>query len=133
MKIQAGIWIDHHKAVVLRTVDQVEDLREVLATPAKTVSATGEVASPPDYNRDDFVAEDRRDRKEAAHLRRFYDEVIRNVQDAESILILGPGEAKGELRARIAEAGFRGTVAPVQTADKMTKNQFVECVRKHFG
>ncbi len=132
MKIQAGIWIDHHKAVVLRTVDQVEDLREVLANPADAVGATGEEARQPDYNRNDFVSEDRRERKEAAHLQHFYDEVIRNVKDAESILILGPGEAKGELRARIADSGFRGTVEPMQTADKMTENQLVALVRKHF-
>jgi len=35
------------------------------------------------------------------HLANYYDEVIACIGDAETILIFGPGEAKGELKKRM--------------------------------
>ena len=51
-------------------------------------------------------ADDRRDRHFTAHLNRCYDEVIAHFRDAESILLFGPGEAKGELEKRLARKAF---------------------------
>ncbi|MFO0818416.1 MAG: hypothetical protein U1A77_10775 [Pirellulales bacterium] len=133
MTINAGIWIDHHKAVVVRIVDQVEDLREVLAEGVEKSVAAGEGAGPPSYNRNDFVAEDRRERKDATQRQRFYDEVIQSLLDADSILIVGPGEAKSELRSRILDKKLRVNLEAMQTADKMTGRQVVEMVRKHYA
>jgi hypothetical protein len=51
---------------------------------------------------EDGSADDQRDSKFMAHLNRYYDEVIAHIRDAESILLSGPGEAKGELEKRLA-------------------------------
>ena len=52
-------------------------------------------------------AEDQRDRRFTGHLNKYYDEVIACIRDADSILILGPGEAKTELQERLEERGPR--------------------------
>ena len=76
--------------------------------------------------------EDQRDRQFAEHLGKYYDEVITHVRDADSILILGPGEAKGEFVKRLQGEGLGDRVAGVETVDKMTDPQIVARVRQHF-
>ena len=66
------------------------------------------------------------------HLNRYYDEVISHILDAESILLFGPGEAKGELEKRLASKGLGGRIIGVETTDKMTERQIAAKVRKHF-
>ena len=66
------------------------------------------------------------------HLNIYYDAVIACIRDADSILIFGPGEAKGELEKRLASKGLSGRVVGVETVDKMTDRQIAAKVRQHF-
>ena len=66
------------------------------------------------------------------HLNKYYDEVISLLQNAVTILILGPGEAKGELKKRLERHPLKGREVEVETADKMTENQLVAKVREYF-
>ena len=45
-------------------------------------------------------------RQATAHLNTYYDKVIAYIRDAESILLFGPGEAKGELEKRLAHKNW---------------------------
>ena len=76
--------------------------------------------------------EDQQDRQFTDHLNRYYNEVISHLRDAESILIFGPGEAKGELEKRLASKRVGGRVVGVDTVDKMTDRQIAARVRQHF-
>jgi len=60
------------------------------------------------------------------------DAVIAPIRDAESILIFGPGEAKGELRKRLERNNLGRRIVAIGTVDKMTDRQIVEKVRQHF-
>src|SRR5712691_5411767 len=51
---------------------------------------------------------------------------------AESILIFGPGEAKGELTKRLESENLTGRIVGVETVDKMTDRQIAARVRAHF-
>jgi len=84
------------------------------------------------YTRNDFVAEDKLERKATGHLNEFYDAVIASLGEPEAILILGPGEAKGELKKRIKNKKLRGLLAELETVDKMTDRQIAAKVREHF-
>jgi hypothetical protein len=66
------------------------------------------------------------------HLNSYYDEVISCIRDAESILIFGPGEAKGELKKRLEKDNLGGCIVGIETSDKMTDPQIVAKVRAHF-
>jgi hypothetical protein len=58
--------------------------------------------------------------------------VISYIRSAESILIFGPGEAKGELKQRLENEKLHGNIVGIETVDKMTDNQIVAKVRQHF-
>jgi len=67
-----------------------------------------------------------------SHLNKYYDEVIASLRDADAILVLGPGEAKGEFTKRIEGQKLKGRIAHVETVDKMTDRQIAAHVRQHF-
>ena len=77
-------------------------------------------------------ADDSRQRRFTGQLDIYYDAVIACVRHAEAILILGPGEAKGEFRKRIMKAGIRGRIEEAEAVDKMTDRQITAKVRQHF-
>jgi hypothetical protein len=126
MKRQAGLWIDHKEALVVFIGDAAEETRRIESNMEKHVRFSG-------GNRpDDGAAEDQRDRQYTTHLNHYYDEVIAQIGDAESILLFGPGEAKGELKKRLAGKGLSERIVGVETADKMTAPQIAAKVRQHY-
>ena len=132
MAIKAGVWIDHTKAVVVLISDKGDETKRIksdVKKPARTAAGSRAKHS---YTPNDFVAEDKQQRKFTDHLNKYYDEVIACIHDAEAILILGPGEAKGEFKKRIKSKKLRGRVADLETADKMTDRQIAAIIREHF-
>lgn len=77
-------------------------------------------------------ADDIRERSFMGYLDLYYDEVIANICDAESVLVFGPGEAKGELIKRLKKNKIRGHIESIETVDKMTDLQIDAKVRQHF-
>jgi len=51
---------------------------------------------------------------------------------ADSILILGPGEAKNELQKRLERAGLKDRLLAIESADKLTDRQIAAKVRERF-
>ena len=126
MKRQVGLWIDHRETVVVVIGDKGEETRRIESGMEKHVRFSGGSGS------EDGSAEDQRDRQFTGHLNRYYDEVISHLRDAESILIFGPGEAKGELEKRLASKGLSGRIVGVETVDKMTDRLIAANVRQRF-
>ena len=126
MTRQAGLWIDHRETIAVLLRDGGEETRRIKSGMEKHVRFSG--GNQPE----DGLAEDERDRQFASHLTRYYDDVISNIHDAESILVFGPGEAKGEFAKRLAAKGLGARIVGVETADKMTPRQIVAKVRQHF-
>ena len=66
-------------------------------------------------------------------LNKYYQQVISALKDADSILIMGPGQAKIELEKAIKKhKSMQKRILKVETADKMTKNQMIAYVRKFY-
>jgi stalled ribosome rescue protein Dom34 len=126
MKNAAGMWIDHRKAVIVVVSDQGEETKQIESDMEKHVRFSGGSRS------EQGGGEDQQDRQFTGHLNAYYDEVIAHLRDAESILIFGPGEAKGELEKRLASKGLSGRVVGIETVDKMTDRQIAAKVRQHF-
>jgi hypothetical protein len=124
MRRHVGLWIDHRKAVVVSVTEQGEETSIIESDMEKHVRFSG---SP------EVGAEDQRDRQFKGHLSEYYDRVIASVRDAESILILGPGEAKGELAKRLGSEGLSGHILGIETVDKVTDRQLAARVRQRFG
>ena len=125
MKRKVGLWIDHRKAVIVLVTDEGEETRLIESNMEKHVRfASG--------SSEDGSAESTRDRQFASHLDGYYDKVIACIRDAESILIFGPGEAKGELEKRLENKELGGRIVGIETVDKMTDRQIAARVRQHF-
>jgi hypothetical protein len=122
MQKTVGLWIDHKKALVV-FVDGRETETKLINSEIEKHHRQSGVATP---------ADDIRQRELTGHLNRFYDEVIDGLRDAESILILGPGEAKGELSKRLEKDNLSRRVIEIKTSDKITDKQIVALVRGYF-
>ena len=126
MNKQAGLWIDHRKAIVVLITDESEEIKKIVSGMEKHVRFTGGDGS------EDGSSEDVRDRQFGNHLNSYYDEVIALLRDADSIQIFGPGEAKGELEKRIQHAGIKAHIFAIEAVDKMTDRQISAKVREHL-
>jgi stalled ribosome rescue protein Dom34 len=126
MKSAAGLWIDHREAVIVLVTDKEEKIKRMTSNMEKHVRFSGGSRS------EEGKADDQRDRQFTGHLNRYYDEVTSHLRDAESILIFGPGEAKGELQKRLANKGLGGRIVGIETVDKMTDRQIAAKVRQYF-
>ena len=126
MTKQAGLWIDHRKAVIVIVTEAGEEIKEISSNMEKHTRSMGGTAS------EDGSTGDVRDRQFGNHLNSYYDDVIVWVRDAEAIQIFGPGEAKGELAKRLKDKKFKGQILAVETMDKMNDRQISAKVREHF-
>ena len=124
MKKEVGLWIDRRRAAIVTMKNGDMQMQQVNSDIEKQVRFSGGAL---DISEEDIV-----ERRLENHLRRYYDEVIANIQDAEAILIFGPGEAKIELKKRIDGKSFIGKKVYIETEDKMTDRQITAKVKKHF-
>lgn len=127
-----GLWIDHRKAVIVALSKEGEVLSVVESGVEKHPGRIEGVRSTASFEAQQVVADDSRQRKLTGDLRDYCDRVIAAIGDAGSILILGPGEAKGELERRLAQDKHEARVA-VQAADRMTDRQLAAHVREFFA
>jgi len=132
MKTTVGLWIDHRKAVIVVLTDEAEEIKLIISKVEKQPGRPGGVRSKTPYESQLLRADDSRQRKLTGHLNIYYDAVIACIRDAESILIFGPGEAKGELKKRLETNKLSGRIVGIETIDKMTDRQIAAKVRQYF-
>jgi hypothetical protein len=126
MKKQAGLWIDHRKAVIVIVTEAGEEIKEITSNMKKHVRFTGGTAS------QDGSTEDMRDRQFGNRLNSYYDAVVAVIRGADTIQIFGPGEAKAELAKRLEHNGVKDRILGIETVDKMTNRQIAAKVRERF-
>ena len=133
MRTRVGLWIDHRKAIVVAVTDKGEEIALVISKVEKQGRRSGDSPLKGSYESQQVPADDSRQRTLTGHLSIYYDAVIACIGAAESILLFGPGEAKGELKKRLERNNLGGRIASVETVDKMTNRQIAAKVRKHFA
>ena len=133
MATKAGVWIDHNRAIVVLVTDAGQEIKRVKSDLEASVRNIGRSSANNSYTKNDYFAEDRLDQKLIDHRKKYFDEVLALVSGAESILILGPGEAKGELHKRIKTKKVRIGIVELETTDKMTERQLAAKVGAHFA
>jgi stalled ribosome rescue protein Dom34 len=126
------LWIDHRKAVIAVISEDGEETLEIRSNVEKQPGRVAGVRSTTSYESQKVQADDSHEREFAGHLNRYYDEVIEAIRDAESILLFGPGEAKGELKKRLERDKLGVHIIAVETVDKMTDRQIAAKVREYF-
>jgi hypothetical protein len=133
MKKNIGLWVDHRKAVILVLAErEEEEVRRVESNMERHVRFRGGMRGRTPYMAQYLDAEDRGDNRVTVHLNHYYGEIVKNIRDAESIFIMGPGEAKHELEKRMTRSRIKNRIAKVENADKLTDRQIMARVRKFF-
>jgi len=132
MGTKVGLWIDHRKALIVAVTDKGEEIRLIISKVEKQPGRSGGLRSTTPYESQLVPADDSRERKSTGHLNIYYNAVIACILDAESILIFGPGEAKGELKKRLMKNKLGGRIVGIETIDRMTDRQIAAKVRQYF-
>jgi len=130
MDRNVGVWIDHKQAFLIRQEGaQVEVIPSNLGP---RIHFSGGIRIGGSYNQS-IDSELRHNDRYNQHLSKYYNKVIRTLRDADFIFIMGPGEAKLELKKELQrhKHAFKKIIR-IETADKMTKNQMVAYVKKFY-
>ena len=131
MRTKVGLWIDHRKALIVAVTDKGEEIRLIISK-VEQPGRSGGMRSTTSYESQLVPADDSRERRSMGLLNIYYNAVIACIRDAESILIFGPGEAKGELKKRLEGDKLGGRIVSIETVDKMTDRQIAAKVRQQF-
>jgi len=125
MSHKVGIWIDHKKAVIV----------SASGNQITTKTLESEVGSHPRYSGpQDAGGEKKYEERHGQHLDQYYDDVISRLGQPEAVLILGPGEAKLQLKERLSRSrALAERVVEIETTDKLTEPQIVAKVKEHYG
>jgi stalled ribosome rescue protein Dom34 len=132
MKRKVGLWIDHRKAVIVFLADNEEEIKVIKSNVEKHIRRSAASRSGGPFESQAVPSDDRQQQEFTGHLNTYYNEVISCIRDSESILILGPGEAKGELKKHLEREGLGGRIVGIETVDKMTDPQIAAKVRQYF-
>jgi hypothetical protein len=143
MKKFAGIWVDHKKAYVVTLTraehkhekqQEAETITRIASDVERFVrlsggSRTRKTPWGPQEVAVDGKIEDRRKQQ----LKKYYRELIKTIKQADRALIMGPGEAKKELKKEIEKSKeLAQKIVKVETQDKMTERQMIARVRSFF-
>jgi len=119
---QVAIWVDHQECLLVKFHNE-QLLREE------------EIDSSVDpHTHGGGWSQHRIEAHRHEQLKHFYDEIVEHLGSVDEILILGPGQAKHELRSRIERhKGLRGKVADLITTDKISEEQFIQEAEEYFS
>ena len=125
MKQNVGIWIDHKRAFIVSTS----------ARNVTTKALESDIEGHPRFSgQHDGGGEKKYEQRHGEQLDRYYDDVISRLGLPDAVLIFGPGEAKLELKQRLSRSkALSACTVDIETVDKLTEQQIVAKVKKHFG
>jgi len=132
MKTSAGLWIEHREAVIVFISAKGEETKVIKSNVEWQPGRLDGVRSTTPYEPLQVPMDDRHQNSFTGHLNSYYDKVAAAIRDVGSVLIFGPGEAKGELRKRIERYKPSKSIVAVETADRMTDRQVAAKVREYF-
>jgi hypothetical protein len=143
MKKYMGIWVDHKKAVIVTKKQPErsyeEDVELVVTQISSDVErkvrlAGGSRTRNTPWGPQEVAVDSKIETRQKQQLKKFYHRIIEVITDADKILIMGPGEAKLELKKEIEKSkALIPKIVGVQTSDKMTNNQIAAKVKSYFG
>ena len=131
MKKQIGMWVDHREAILVKLSGaDVETTRILSNCESQPRRASDQPTG--NFESQQVQSDSTRERKRVADLNHFYDEVISQLKDVDSLLICGPGEARTELKKRLEATSKSGAEITLKPADSMTEPKVVAMIRGHF-
>ena len=129
-----GIWIDQEKAKIIALIGKEVKITYIDSGAGGHFRMSGGTRSKVAYGPMSIADERKVDRRRKHRLQKYYSEVVKQLSDADKIFILGPGEAKVELKRHLEESQpLAGKIAAVEPVDKMSEKQIVAKVKSYYG
>lgn len=133
MEKKVGVWVDHRKAVIV-TIGQDEETVQVVYSSIETHGhPSGGSRSRSQSGPQDVLADDSLQRQSSMYLKKYYNDIASYIKNATAIMLMGPGEAKGELRKNLERRMMHDAIVEVRPADKMTDREIALDVRAYYA
>jgi hypothetical protein len=130
MDRHVGLWIDHRQAYLIR--NGAEKVEVIPSNVKRRIHFSGGSRIGGTYNQK-MDSELHYNDHYKNQLEKYYTKIISAIQNADSIFIMGPGEAKLELKKLLQRhKDLRNRLVKVEKADKMTLNQIIARVRLFY-
>ncbi|OIP70410.1 MAG: hypothetical protein AUK48_13730 [Oscillatoriales cyanobacterium CG2_30_44_21] len=128
---KVGLWIDYRKTIIVSVMEKWEESKKVVSVPEQyaqhshdsTIQVGCNPLHAPVNHAFKEIFEDQ--------INTYYDEVIANICDANSILIFGSNTAKYELKHRLEANKLGDRIVGIETVDSMTERQISAKVLQH--
>lgn len=118
----AGLWIDSHKAVVVKNHDAQNAFKFFLCSPVKATIQHGN------------SSENAGNNAEQTNKIKFFKEVEHLLTNSQEVLITGSGNIQEELKHYLHDtAQFKDLKISLETSQQMSDEQVLETVKAHFN
>jgi len=130
---RTGIWIDKDKALIVSLEKGKEDFKTIMSNVEhfrpRGGSGTRAKGGPQDVVQDSKYME-----REKQQIKKYFNDVVAEVKDAEALVIFGPAGTNEKLRKEINKNhnSLGGKIKAVEKADSMTDNQVKAWVRDFY-
>ena len=134
MKKKVVIWIDYENAFCVSIAGEKESGEKIKSHIDRHVRPSGGSRSRTPFGPQDVASEKKADERRKHQIKRYCQNIILFLEDADKVFIFGPGEAKRELEKEIRKRrGMADKIVGIEAADKMTEAQIAAKVRRFFA
>ena len=143
MKKYIGIWVDHKKAVIVTKKQPERSYEEDVEISVTQISSNverkvrlsgGSRTRNTPWGPQEVEVDGKIEARQKQQLRKFYQQIVESINDADKIMIMGPGEAKLELKKEVGKSkALIHKIVDLYTSDKMTDNQIAAKVKSYFA
>ena len=123
------VWIDHSRAVIAALDDGEESLETIPSRAGRHPQPHGGSRTVAPWGPQTSNQERSREHRYENHLAHFYRDVIRHLGHPDQLVVLGPAQAKQELKAEIEDSLLRDVNVVLETAGEMTDPQVLARLR----
>lgn len=118
----AGIWMDTHKAIVVKNHDAQNAFKFFLCDPVKAIIQHGN------------SSENAANNAEQTNKSKFFKEIEHLLINSEELMITGPGTIQEEFKNHLLEtAQFKELKIDLETSQQMSDEQVLETVKSYFN
>ena len=132
MEKRVGIWIDRRKAVIVKLDGEELETTTIDSEVGPRTRPVGGAKSK-GFASHGGIAEGKQNRRHENRLQEYFERVSTAAAEASAVYIMGPGEAKGELRKALScRSANNYCELETATKPKLTVPQIIAEVRAHF-
>ena len=118
----SGLWLDQHKAIVVKNHDAQNAFKFFLCSPVKAEVQHG--------NSNENAANN----AEQTNKAKYFKEIAHLLTNSEEVFITGPGTIQEELKNFLHDtAQFKNLKITLDTAQQMSDEEVLNAVKGHFG